>query len=66
MKKKFSITWDEYHECWATVEAKSKEEAEEKWGHHEYLDSYDDCQSIDNVEICEEEEEGKDVPNKQK
>lgn len=58
-KKKFSITWDEYHDCWATVEAESEEEAEEKWSNHEYLDSYDECQSIDNVEICEEEEDDK-------
>ena len=37
--KKFEVTWDEYHECSATVEAKSKEEAEEKWSEGEYAES---------------------------
>lgn len=57
MKKKFSITWDEYHECSATVEAESQEEAEEKWSNMEYLDFDDDVQNIDNFEICEEDDE---------
>jgi hypothetical protein len=55
-KKKFSVTWDEYHECSATVEAESEEEAEDKWGNQEYLDFNDDVQNIDNVEIYEEKE----------
>ena len=55
-KKKFSITWDEYHECSATVEAESEEEAQEKWSKMEYLDFGDDVQNIDNIKIFEEED----------
>lgn len=57
MKNKFLITWDEYHECFATVEADSQEEAEEKWCDHQSVTFNDDCQSIDNVEICQEDED---------
>ncbi|MGD0572450.1 MAG: hypothetical protein ABSB11_05460 [Sedimentisphaerales bacterium] len=55
--KKFSVTWNEYHECFATVEAETEEEAEEKWCDNQYIEFNDDCQSIDNVEICEEEDD---------
>jgi hypothetical protein len=53
--KKFTVTWDEYHACSATVEAESEEEAEEKWCDDEYTDLNDDVQNVDNVEICEVE-----------
>ena len=54
MKKprKFLVTWDEYHECCATVEATSKEEAEEKWSNGEYTDLSDGVESVDNVDVC--------------
>ena len=41
----------------ATVEADSQEEAEEKWCDHQYVKYNDDCQYIDNVEICQEDED---------
>ena len=56
-KKNYSITWNEYHEYFATVEADSQEEAEEKWCDHQYVKYNDDCQYIDNVEICQEDED---------
>lgn len=52
--KKFEISWSDYSNCYATVEAESKEEAEEKWSNGEYTDFVDDPQSIDDVEICEQ------------
>jgi hypothetical protein len=49
--KQFEFTWEEYHECSATVEATSREEALEKWSDHKYVEFDDDCSSLENIEI---------------
>lgn len=57
---KFLVTWDEYHECSAVVEAESEEQAEENWAdENTHLDSCRKVQSIDNVEICEVQDDQK-------
>jgi hypothetical protein len=55
----FIVSWEEYRECWTTVEAESRDEAEEKFykGKHGRVGA--SVESCDNLEINEIDENEK-------
>jgi hypothetical protein len=55
--KKYTVRWDEYIECFTTVEAESEEEAREKFFDDQHGEVTENVESCDELEINEEDEE---------
>jgi len=57
MKKKYTVTWDEYLTCRTTVEAESKKEAKEKFFNDQHGEVDEETESCDNLEIYEADDD---------